>query len=361
MRKNSIIKATIIKPLWYEVNPVILKELKKILITGGGGYVGSVLVEKLLNEGYQVVCLDRFFFGLEPISHLTKFKNFSYIKDDIRWFDQNILKDVYCVLDLASLSNDTTGELNPKQTMEINYQGRVRVAKLAKFMGVEKYILASTCSVYGFNEKICNENSPIDPLTTYAKASAQAEKDILDISSDKYACSSFRFATIYGPSKRMRFDLVVNTMTLSLFKNRKITVHGEGIQKRPLIDVRDACKAYLLGIKAEPELLNGQVFNVGSNNQNVQMSDLAKEIGDANKIDYKIESKGSTDFRSYHVDFSKIKKTFSFIPDYTPSISSMEIFNLLKNNSIDSGPKTITIDWYTHLIKNQKISLNNRS
>ncbi len=330
--------------------------MKKILVTGGAGYVGTVLIEKLLKEGCQVVCLDRFFFGFDPVKNLTSNPNFSYIRDDIRWFDKNILKDVYCVIDLASLSNDPAGELDPSKTMEINYKGRVRVAKLSKSMGVKKYFLASTCSVYGFNENICDETSQTNPLTTYAKASKLAEEEILNLSSHDFSCTSFRFATIYGISRRMRFDLVVNTMTLSLFQNGKIIVDGDGNQKRPGIDVRDVAQAYLIGIDADEQVLNEQIFNVGSNDQNYKIIDLAEEIRNAIGIKYDILFKGGPDIRSYHIDFSKIKNRLLFNPNHSPQTSALEIFNSLKDGTIDSGIKTWTAKWYSHLMKNKNLN-----
>jgi nucleoside-diphosphate-sugar epimerase len=284
-------------------------------------------------------------------------QNFSYVKDDIRTFDKKILKDVYCVFDLASLSNDPAGELDQSKTLEINHKGRVRVAQLCKNMGVKRYFLASTCSIYGFNENICDETSTINPLTTYAKASSMAEKEILGLADDKFCTTAFRFATIYGISKRMRFDLVVNTMTLSLFENQKIIVNGGGNQERPLVDVRDTCQAYLLGINADEHLVNGQIFNVGSNEQNYKIVDLANEIGKALNLDYQIISKGDPDYRSYRIDFSKIKNGLSFRPNYTPAKSAIEIFAGLKDGSLDHGIKTKTVDWYLHMLNNDSMSL----
>lgn len=331
--------------------------MKKILVTGGGGYVGSVLCEQLLEKGYHVICMDRFFFGLDSIKHLITNPNFSYVKDDVRWFDKNILKDVYCVLDLASLSNDPAGELDQSKTLEINHKGRVRVAKLCKDIGVKKYFLASTCSIYGFNENICDETSAINPLTTYAKASSMAEKEILGFADDKFCTTAFRFATIYGLSKRMRFDLVVNTMTLSLFQSQKIIVNGGGHQQRPLVDVRDACQAYLLGINTDDHLISGHIFNVGSNEQNYKIIDLANEIGKSLNLNYEIISKGDPDYRSYRIDFSKIKKNLSFKASYTPAKSAIEIFTKLKDGSLDYGMKTKTVDWYLHLLNNKDDSV----
>ena len=148
-----------------------------ILITGGAGYVGSVLIPQLIEDGHNIKCLDRFFFGNEYLSH-NQFKNkLELIKADIRWFDSKILEDVDVVLDLAAISNDPAGDLNPEKTYEINHKGRARVAKLSKEQGVKKYILASSASIYGQQDNIANENAEVKPLTAYSKANRNAEID----------------------------------------------------------------------------------------------------------------------------------------------------------------------------------------
>lgn len=166
-----------------------------VLVTGGAGYIGSVLTTMLLEKGYKVKCLDRFFFGEETLKEVSSNPNLELIKDDIRWFDPEVLEDVDAVLDLASLSNDPSGELDPSKTYDINYLGRVRVAKLSKEYGVKRYVLASTCSVYGFQEDVLNEDSPTNPLTTYAKSNVLAEKDVLSLADDKFAATALRQAT----------------------------------------------------------------------------------------------------------------------------------------------------------------------
>ena len=147
----------------------------QILVTGGAGYVGSILVPRLLKNGHNVRVSDRFFFGKESLNHLVKNPRLKLIQDDIRWFDSKILKDVDVVIDLAALSNDPSGELDPQKTLEINYKGRLRVARLSKERHVMRYILASSCSIYGFKKEMLDENSPVNPLTTYAKANRLAK------------------------------------------------------------------------------------------------------------------------------------------------------------------------------------------
>jgi nucleoside-diphosphate-sugar epimerase len=251
------------------------------LVTGGAGYIGVPLIERLLEKGHKVSCLDRFFFGKETISKFEKNPNLSLICDDIRWFNPDLLKEKDVVIDLASLSNDPSGELDPKKTYDINYRGRLRVAKLAKKYGVSRYILASTCSVYGFSSQILDETSQTNPITTYAKSAVNAEVDVLTLSDEKFTVIVPRFATVYGLAPRMRFDLAINAMILKLFKTGKISVMRDGSQWRPFIHVRDVARAYMFLAEAESQKLNGQIFNIGSNEQNYQLSSLAKILGDS--------------------------------------------------------------------------------
>ena len=166
--------------------------------------------------GHKVKCLDRFFFGKESLAEVLSNPNLEIIKDDIRWFDPKILKNVDVVLDLAALSNDPSGELDPSKTIDINYLGRIRVARLSKEYGVKRYILASSCSIYGYNDNdgSVDEISKINPLTTYAKANRKAEEDVLPLADSKFSVTALRFATVYGYSGRMRFDLAINSMVL---------------------------------------------------------------------------------------------------------------------------------------------------
>ena len=279
-----------------------------VLVTGGAGYIGSVMSRILLEKGYDVTCLDRFFFGNDSIKDIAD--RINIIKDDVRWFKPEILKGVDAVFDLAALSNDPCGELDPQKTLEINYKGRVRVANLAKKYGVKKYVFASTCSVYGFQEGLINEESGLNPLTTYAKASMMAEKEILPLADKNFSATVLRQATVYGFSHRMRFDLAINGMVLGYHRNGKIPIMRDGKQWRPFVNVKDTSNAFITVSEAEPELVNGQIFNVGSSEQNIQIFDLAKLVAEACNLPFNYEWYGDCDTRSYRVNFNKIKDRF---------------------------------------------------
>ena len=321
----------------------------QVLVTGGAGYIGSVLIPMLLDKGYEVKCLDRFFFGKETLNDVISNPNLELIKDDIRWFNPKILKDIDVVVDLAALSNDPSGELDPAKTFDINL-GRVRVAKLSKEYGVKRYILASSCSVYGFQDVILDEKSPTNPITAYAKSNLMAEKDVLQFSGSSFTVTVLRQATVYGLSPRMRFDLAINGMVLGLFKNKKIPVMRNGEQWRPFIHVKDTSKAFLLVMESSEDKVNGETFNTGSNNQNYQILPLAQIIGEALPITLKIEWYGSSDKRSYRVKFDKINKTLGFKPDYTPKEGALEIYEALESGRVTDSIKTKTVEWYKHLL-----------
>jgi len=323
----------------------------QVLVTGGAGYIGSVLIRVLLDRGYKVRCLDRFFFGKESLDDVSSNPDLELIKDDIRWFDPRFLKDVDAVIDLAALSNDPSGELDPAKTFDINYLGRTRVAKLSKEYGVKRYLLASTCSVYGFRQdKVLDENSPTNPLTTYAKSNLLTEEAVLTLADCSFIVTVLRQATVYGLSPRMRFDLAINGMTLGLFKNRKIPVMRNGDQWRPFIHIRDTSKAFITVLESSEQKVNGEVFNTGSNKQNYQILPLAKMIGEAVPIPFGIEWYGSPDKRSYRVNFDKIYSTLGFTPDYTPEDGAREVYEALESGKVTDSMKTRTVEWYKHLL-----------
>ncbi|MGH9923492.1 MAG: NAD-dependent epimerase/dehydratase family protein, partial [Nitrososphaerales archaeon] len=256
------------------------------------------------------------------------------------------------VIDLAANSNDPSGELDPAKTFDINYLGRVRVAKLSKNHGVKQYVLASSCSIYGFKDEVSDEKTPVNPLTTYAKANSMAENDILPLADSEFTVTALRFATVYGLSGRMRFDLALNGMTLGLFKSGKIPLMRDGKQWRPFIHIKDVARAYSRVIEGSPDIVNGQIFNVGSDDQNYQLVDFAKTIGDSVGMPYDIDWYGSADQRSYRVSFKRFRNVMEYSVDYTPKDAAMEIYSALESGELTDSPKTYTVNWYKHLLTN---------
>jgi len=328
-----------------------------ILVTGGAGYIGSVLIERLLERGHKVRCLDRFFFGKETVEHVANNPNFTSIKDDVRWFNPKILEDVDAFIDMASLSNDPTGELDPSKTLDINYLGRGRCAKLAKKYGVQKYVLASSCSVYGFQEGMLSEEAEPNPLTTYAEANILAEKEIIPLANSDFCVTVLRQATVYGLSYRMRFDLAINGMTYGVYESRELPVMRDGKQWRPFVHVKDTSDAFITVIENEDEeKVNGEIFNVGSNEQNITIYELAKKVIENTNPEAKLKWYGDQDRRSYKVNFTKIAKILNYKPRHTIEEGVKEIYNALENGEIKKTKKTITLDWYKYLLDAFNIS-----
>lgn len=331
---------------------------KTVLVTGGCGYIGSVLTEKLLESGYDVIVLDRFFFG-DTLGDLKKNPGLRLVNGDIRTVSPDIFKGVYGVCDLAALSNDPAGELDPEKTFDINHRGRARICSLAKQAGVKRYVLASSCSIYGFQDEIVDETSPVNPLTTYAEANYRAEQDCLPHASDGFCVTAVRQATVYGASRRVRFDLAINGMTLSAHKSGVVKLLRDGTQWRPMVHVSDTSRAFIAVLEAEPSLVNGQIFNVGSEEQNLQLRPLAERIcGAAGLSPAAIEWYGDPDVRSYQVSFKKILNTLGYRTTHAPEDGVREIIDGLTQTRLKDDPVAYTVKWYKHLLESDPNTLS---
>lgn len=329
--------------------------MARYLITGAGGYIGSLLVEEALGAGHQVVALDRFFFGEDALSDFLAEPGFSLVKKDIRDVVAADLEGIDAVMDLAALSNDPSGDLNPDLTTQINYRGRVHVAEVAKQVGVKRYILASSCSVYGFGESanLC-EKSPTQPLTEYARSTLEAERNALALADDGFCVTAMRNATVFGLSRRMRFDLVVNTMTKAAVETGKIMVTGGGEQWRPLVHARDVARAFLNIAGQPPKKVSGQAFNIGRSNEQIRA--LAFTVRENLPFPVEIEVAGeSADKRSYNVSFDKARKVLGFEPEFDVAFAVREIYEAIKTGAVDVGERTVTVSWYRHLLQAEQL------
>lgn len=329
---------------------------RTILIAGAGGYIGSKMVHKFLDEGCRVIALDRYFFG-DVFLDLKNNEKFKVIKDDIRFVEEAILKGVDVVINVAAISNDPASELDPKITQSINHLGALRLAKVAKKMGVSRYILSSSCSVYGAGQGVLNENSGLAPVSEYAKSKINAERDILELSSGNYCVTALRLATVYGLSKlRMRFDLIVNLMTLHAWKNKKIYVMGGGNQWRPIVHIDDAISAFENVAQChDVAKINSQVFNIGSNNQNYQVyqvANIVKKFFPELEIEVIPED---PDPRDYNVNFDKAAHLLSYKVNKSIDDGVSEIKEALENGLIRDDLRTITFKFYQYLLEADKI------
>jgi nucleoside-diphosphate-sugar epimerase len=285
----------------------------KILLAGGAGYIGSLLVPRLLEHGYEVGVIDLLWFG----NHLPKEVSilqkdlFACQKEDFAGYEQ--------VIFLAGLSNDPMAEFNPALNFISNGAQPSYLAYLAKLAGVKRFIYGSSCSVYGYTvNELYHEESPVTCGYPYGISKLQGERGVIQMQDDNFSVIALRQGTVCGYSPRMRFDLIVNTMYKSCMKDGKVTVNNASIW-RPLLDIRDAMSAYLRAVQADYSISG--VFNVASDNYTVgQVGDLVKDEVEAltgRKI--AIEIRNITDFRNYKVTWQKAKTVLGYEPKYTVS------------------------------------------
>jgi nucleoside-diphosphate-sugar epimerase len=287
--------------------------MKKIFITGGAGYVGSVLTPYLINKGHKITVFDLMLYG----DTLKKDKNLNIIKGDIR--NTELLKEAIkgneIVIHLACISNDPSFELNPTLGKEINLDAFTPLVEISKNLGVKKFIYASSSSVYGVKiEKNVNENMSLEPLTDYSKFKADCEKILFKYKSKDFVTVTLRPATVCGYSPRQRLDLVVNILTNLAYHNREITIFG-GDQLRPNIHIQDMVRAYELFINMENEKINGKIFNIGF--ENLTVNQLASEVQKVIGSDVKIKKLPTNDNRSYHISSKKIQDELGFVTNFS--------------------------------------------
>ena len=328
--------------------------MARLLITGAAGYIGSVLVAEALKAGHKVVALDRFFFGEDVLGEYARKSGLRLIKKDIRDAAPEDFRGIDAVIDLAALSNDPAGDLDRSLTRSINCRGRIHVAHTAKAAGVRRYVMSSSCSVFGYGSQKLTEKSPCSPQTEYARSMLDAERTILRMADSRFCSSALRLSTVFGLSRRMRFDLVVNTMTKSAVNTNKIVVTGGGKQWRPLIHVRDAARGFLHFVNHPVDSIAGEAFNIGRDNY--RMSQLAFAVREALPIALAIEIKPETnDTRSYRVSFAKAKKVIGYAAQHEVEYGVREIYDAIKQDRIDLGSRTVTVNWYKHLLEAERL------
>jgi len=316
-----------------------------LLITGGGGYLGCVLIPLLLERGHNITCMDKLFFGEDPLkSFLDKIE---FIKEDIRTFNPSILDEIDVCVNLAAISQPDQAEvINPKLYYEINHHGCVRLAKLCKEHRIKRFIFTSTCSVYGFQNELISETSTPNPLEAYGKSKLLAEQEILPLADENFIVTILRPATMYGFSPKMRYDLVVNGMTWALYKFGKINVMRDGTQWRPNVHVKDVARLINKLLHISENKIQREIFNIGSNDQNYQILPLAEIIGNCIGGDYELDWYGEPDTRSYKVDFSKLQNKLGFNIQYSVEDAVKKIYNKLSERKTVKDDKTSVISWY---------------
>lgn len=314
--------------------------MKKILVTGAAGYIGSVLTRQLLEKGYSVVGFDLLKFGGESLLGIYNNPNFKFIRGDIRNENEikNVLNDnLYAVIHLASIVGDPACAKEPDVAIETNWNASKMIYDVCNYgTNVQRFIFASTCSNYGKipDDSYVTEESPLNPVSLYAELKVKFESYLLNSETrNDFFPTALRFATVYGISPRMRFDLTVNEFIRDIALGRELKIFGEQFW-RPYCHVEDLARACICVLEADKEKVNHQVFNVGDTNENYTKKMIADEI-------LKIEPNASISYihkaedpRDYKVNFSKINKTLNFFITKKVPDGLREIYEIIKKGVI---------------------------
>jgi len=309
--------------------------VKNVLITGGAGYIGSVVIRKLLEDGFNVQVLDNLLYGNESIIELSKCSNFKFIPGDIRNKKdvKKSLKKIDAVIHLAAIVGEPACNREKKLAYETNYEGTTNLVEWCKKLGVPRFLFASTYSNYGTTDKIADENTSLNPLSIYEKTKVDAEKFILNSADRNFKPGILRFATAFGVSPRMRFDLIVNQFCLEALIKKKIEVFGGNLW-RSFIHISDIAQCLKLCLEVEEKLIDSQIYNVGIESNNYTKFQVAKLVKKYIK-DTKIEITNIKKFsRDIQVSFSKVRKILGFKAKISVENGILEIKKFLESGEI---------------------------
>jgi nucleoside-diphosphate-sugar epimerase len=288
----------------------------KLFVTGDTGYIGTVMLPILQTAGHEVIGLDSDLFDscvFMPIQTTP----FTHLRKDIRDVTPHDLEGIDAVFHLAALSNDPLGNLNPALTYEINHLGSLHLARMAKQAGVPRFIFSSSCSTYGAaGADAVTETADFNPVTPYGESKVLVERDVAQLADAHFSPVFLRNATAYGLSPRLRFDLVLNNLVAHAVATGKILIKSDGTPWRPIVHIEDIIGAFLAAAAAPRERVHNQAFNIGRNDENFQVRDIAKIVGEVvANTEVVILGQGEPDKRSYRVNFDKVGAQ---LPEFTP-------------------------------------------
>ena len=328
----------------------------RVLLTGHRGYIGSVMVPMLLDHGHEVVGLDTDWF--ERCTFTGTVPNVESIKKDTRDIEESDIEGFDAIIHLAGLSNDPMGDFRPMITEEINDAASVRLAKLAKKVGVKRFLFASSCSNYGASgDNFLKEEADFNPVTAYGRSKVEVELALTKIADADFCPTYLRASTAFGVSPRIRFDLVINNLTAWAVTTGRVFLKSDGTPWRPVVHVEDICRAYIAVLHAPTDLIYNEAFNVGSTTENYQMSELAEIVQDVVpgcKVDYADDA--GPDKRCYRVDCNKIARVLhEFKPQWTARRGVEELYQEYKKTGLTleevEGEKFMRIAHLQWLIK----------
>jgi nucleoside-diphosphate-sugar epimerase len=337
----------------------------RILVTGHQGYIGTVLTPMLIAQGHIVVGLDsdlyaRCTFG-DGLPEIPE------IKKDIRDVAPSDLEGFDAVMHLAALSNDPLGNLNPELTYAINHHAAVNLARMAKQVGVSRYIFSSSCSTYGAaGDETLTEDAPFNPVTPYGHSKVFVERDVAQLASDTFSPIILRNATAYGVSPRLRFDIVLNNLVAWAVTTGLVYIKSDGSPWRPIVHVEDIARAFSAMLDAPRDAIHNQAFNVGVTAENYRIRDLAeivKETVPGCRVEYAQD--GEPDKRTYRVNFDKIaRRVPAFQPQWDARRGAQELYEAYVKSGVKldefEGPKYKRIDHIKQLLSAGLLDTNLR-
>jgi nucleoside-diphosphate-sugar epimerase len=337
--------------------------MSTIMLVGGAGYIGSVLAQELLERGYAVRILDRLYFGDQGLAGIRDRVDLTVA--DMRSVSPAVLDDVEAVINVGGLSNDPTAEFNPKANYEMNTTAAVALARLCREQGVRRYIYGSSCSIYDrgvadqSRDVLLDETAEVNPPGAYAGSKLAAERELMELASDHFTVTSLRKGTLFGWSPRMRYDLVANAFVKDAMSKGSITLHFGGEMWRPMVDVRDAARAYIALVRAEARVVNGQLFNLVY--RNFRISELAMRVREAlRQIGMPVEI--VTDYayrgvRNYRVTGEKLERQVGIVPQITVEESAQTMVQEIRraNYTDFDNPRYYNIAWMKLLQEAQSV------
>lgn len=332
----------------------------RILVTGHKGYIGSVMVPMLLSEGHDVVGLDSDLYEQCTFGEFTA--SVPEIIKDIRDVEASDLEGFDALIHLAGLSNDPLGDLDPALTLEINYSASVRLARLAKEVGIRRFVFSSSCSNYGAaGEDMVNEEAEFRPVTPYAQSKVKVEQDLAKLADSTFSPTFLRSATAYGVSPRLRFDLVLNNLVAWAFTTGGVHLKSDGTPWRPIVHIEDISRAFIAVIQAPREAVHNQAFNVGLNDENYQISELAeivKETVPDSRIEFSPDA--GPDKRCYRVDCSKLACVVpGFKPQWNARRGARQLYEAYQRTGLCledfEGPRYKRVDHIKHLLDSGRL------
>lgn len=329
--------------------------MRTILVTGGAGYVGAVLVPRLLQRGYRVRVLDLYIYGEHVLDQVRNHPDLEQIKGDIR--DQNLLRRVLpgcdTVIHLACISNDPSFELDPELGKSINYDAFTPLVEIARDSGVRRFIYASSSSVYGVKDvENVTEDMPLEPLTDYSRYKALCEEILLRYQAPDFTTVILRPATVCGYSPRQRLDVIVNIMTNHAVNKGQIKIFG-GWQKRPNIHIQDMVDAYLLMLELPDEQVAGKIYNVGFENYTVsELAEIVRKVVGPDRVE--LVTVPTDDPRSYHISSERIARELGFRPRHTIEEAVRDLVQAFADGRL---PNPMTDSRYYNIRRMQEINL----